>query len=67
MNHTDQIKTLVKEADNARAWVEKFSKELAADPSNENARRLLAVSKDLYDERVRLLAKAGLAANEHLN
>lgn len=59
-----QITVLLKETANARAWFEKLSEDLAADPSNETVRRLLFLTKEIYERRVQLLAERGVAASD---
>jgi hypothetical protein len=64
MSDKGQIATLLRETDNAKAWFEKLSKDLEADPSNETIRRLLFLTKELYERRVQLLSNLGVVAND---
>jgi hypothetical protein len=66
MSDKSQIRTLLEETENAKAWLEKLSKDLAGDPSNETIRKLLILTKQLYERRVQLLAEMGVAANDDL-
>jgi len=63
----NQMRTLLAETANAKAWFEKLSIDLEADPENETVRRLLFLTKELYERRVQMLAEMGLTANDHLS
>ena len=65
MSDKQEIATLLKEMHNASAWIEKLSRDLCADPTNEMTRRLLYLTKELYDRRVRMLAEMGVDTEDH--
>jgi hypothetical protein len=64
MSDKGQIATLLNETRSAKTCIDKLSKDLAFDPDNETVRRLLSLSKQLYERRVELLAERGVAAND---
>ncbi len=60
MDDDGQIKTLLQEAGNAKAWFAKIAKDLREDPTNEELLRLQELCRHEFDKRWDKLADLGV-------
>jgi len=60
MDRVAQIKTLLEEADNAKAWFSKYSGELRSDPMNEGLLRLTNLCRAEFEKRWDKLVELGV-------
>ncbi len=60
MDNAGQIKMLLEEAGNARAWFAKIAKDLKDDPTNEGLLRLQELCRQEFDKRWDKLADLGV-------
>jgi hypothetical protein len=64
MSNSQRIETLLKEAENAKAWLAKFQADLKVNPADENLQRLIQMTRHQIETRVLLLAKLGVQAED---
>ncbi len=60
MDDAGQIKTLLEEAGNAKAWFAKLAKDLKDDPTNAGLLRLQELCRQEFDKRWDKLADLGV-------